>query len=133
MPAPPAVEAYFASVPPAFRSELLRVRRIIRAASPGLVESISYGMPTFSLEGRAVVWIAAFKRHCSVFPGKVRFTPDAPLTAAFVRRLVRSRIAANRALLAKRAAAKRQKASAKRPAGKAPKRAASGRGARRGP
>jgi len=44
------------------------VRRTIQAAAPGAKESISYQIPTFSLGGRPVVYLAGWKKHISVYP-----------------------------------------------------------------
>lgn len=123
---PPSVDAYLAKVPPEQRAALQRLRRTIRAAAPEAEEVISYGMPGYKLDGYLVAF-AAFNDHCSFFPGAsivkdyraelkayatskgtVRFTPDHPLPASLVRRIVLDRIAANRARRAKRAEAKRR-------------------------
>jgi uncharacterized protein YdhG (YjbR/CyaY superfamily) len=59
-------------------------------------------MPTFKYEGRALVGIAAFKNHCSLFPystkfdtsgkGTIRFSADKPLPAALIKKIVKVRM-----------------------------------------
>ena len=68
MPAFATVEDYIASFPPDVRRTLEEVRSAIRAAVPGTEERISYGIPTFTLDGRYVVYFSGWKRHVSVYP-----------------------------------------------------------------
>jgi uncharacterized protein YdhG (YjbR/CyaY superfamily) len=47
---------------------LQRVRQTIRKAIPGAEETISYKMPTYKLDGRAVLYFAGWKKHYSLYP-----------------------------------------------------------------
>jgi uncharacterized protein YdhG (YjbR/CyaY superfamily) len=89
----------------------------IRATSPKAVEHFSYRIPGFKLDGRPLVWYAAFKQHVSLYPvtaaiqraladeiegyetskGTIRFPLDQPMPLALVRKIVRARAAVNRA------------------------------------
>ena len=121
---PRDAEDYLARVPPIQRQALEQLRRTIKSIVPDAVEVISYQMPTFKLNGRMLVSYAAFNEHCSFFPGAgpvdahedelksfatskgtVRFTPEQPLSAALVKKLVRTRIKLNEAAQKKRKAA----------------------------
>jgi uncharacterized protein YdhG (YjbR/CyaY superfamily) len=108
------VDSYLATVPADARAALAKLRKTIHAAAPRATETISYGMPAFRYHG-VLVYYAAFQKHCSFFPastaairaharelasfetakGTVRFTPDHPLPAALVRKLVRARMKEN--------------------------------------
>jgi uncharacterized protein YdhG (YjbR/CyaY superfamily) len=68
MPSFATVDEYIASFPPDVQRTLEAVRAAIRAAVPGTAERISYGIPTFTLEGRYVVYFSGWKRHVSVYP-----------------------------------------------------------------
>lgn len=113
------------------RTALEKLRAQILAAAPGAEETISYGMPTFSLHGHLVAF-GAFKKHLSFFPmsstliaqhaeaapfatssGTLQFKPDKPLPAALVKKLVKARIVENLEVQGERAAAKAAKAAAK--------------------
>jgi uncharacterized protein YdhG (YjbR/CyaY superfamily) len=63
-----SVDDYISTFPPDAQTVLQAVRRTIQAAAPGAKESISYQIPTFSLGGRPVVYLAGWKKHISVYP-----------------------------------------------------------------
>ena len=114
---PPAknVDEYLAGVPEKARATLEKLRKTIKAAAPMASEGISYQMPMYKHHGM-VVGFAAFKNHCSIFPGAavmdaykeelkpydtskgtIRFPVDKPLPATLVKKLVRARIKENEA------------------------------------
>jgi len=107
------VLAYLASLPADARKSLQRLRRDIKAAAPGAEDSISYGLPSFRLDGRPLACYKAARNHCSFHPmstavirahaadlkaystspGTIRFAPGKALPVALVRKLVKTRIA----------------------------------------
>ena len=76
-----SVDEYIASQPKAAQRVLTRVRTAIRKAVPGAEEVISYQIPTFKLNGRAVIYFAGWKAHYSLYPANDR------LVAAFKKQL----------------------------------------------
>ncbi len=119
-----SIDAYLADVPPDQRAALERLRRQIREAAPDAEECISYGLPTFKLNG-SLVHFGAAKSHCAFYPhsviepfadrvkaydtskGTIRFQPENPLPEALVREIVEYRVAQNAQIAADRAARKR--------------------------
>ena len=114
------VDDYLAALPEEARATLEKIRKAIKAAAPKATEVISYQMPMYKHQGM-LVGFAAFKDHCSFFPGAkpiatykdelkayktskgtIRFPIGKPLPAALVKKLVKTRIAENEAALKKK-------------------------------
>src|SRR6267378_4449601 len=114
-----SVDGYLAALPEEVRAALEELRKIIKTATPGTTEVISYRIPVCKYQGRPLVGFGAAKKHCSFFTmsssmipklarmrarelkgyevsgATIHFTPDKPLPAALVTKLVRERIAEN--------------------------------------
>lgn len=58
------VDDYFAAQP----KILGRVRAAIRKAMPDAEETISYNIPAYKIDGRAVLYLAGWKEHFSIYP-----------------------------------------------------------------
>ena len=63
-----SVDDYIATFPADVQTVLQAVRDTIHAAAPDAQESISYQIPTFSIGGRPVVYLAGWKKHISLYP-----------------------------------------------------------------
>lgn len=119
------VDEYLAGVPKEARATLEKLRKTIKAAAPMASEGISYQMPMYKHHGM-VIGFAAFKDHCSIFPGSavmdtykkelerydtskgtIRFPANKPVPAALVKKLVKARIRENEAQAALRSSGRR--------------------------
>lgn len=66
--APSTVDEYVSSFPLETRAVLEQVRATIRAVLTDAAEVISYGIPTFEVDGHPVIYFAGWKHHISVYP-----------------------------------------------------------------
>jgi uncharacterized protein YdhG (YjbR/CyaY superfamily) len=130
------IDEYLKALPEDVRVTLDELYKVIKSAAPDAEELISYGMPAFKHHGM-LVYFAAFKDHCSFFPGSsqivklydelksfktskgtIQFTIDKPLPVALVKKIVKARMEENEARLsakqiAKSSAKKNTKATVK--------------------
>jgi uncharacterized protein YdhG (YjbR/CyaY superfamily) len=102
-----SVDAYVASFPAEARKKLEAVRAAIAESAPGTVQTIKYDIPTFTVDGRYVVYFAGWQRHISIYPipaadqaferelapyvagrGTLRFPLDEPLPLKLIRKVV---------------------------------------------
>lgn len=110
---PQNIDDYIASFPEDIQVILEELRVTIRNAAPGAKEKISYGMPTFALEGN-LVHFAAFKGHIGFYPsptgieefkdelapyagakGSIRFPSGTPIPFDLISRIVAFRVKEN--------------------------------------
>jgi uncharacterized protein YdhG (YjbR/CyaY superfamily) len=113
----PKVKAYIAAIPPAPRKEFKKLRDTILAAVPRAEEHFSYVIPAAKLDGKILVWFAAWKKHISIYPmtgdikrrfakelegykvskGTIQFPLTEPIPLTLVEKLVKARAAEMRA------------------------------------
>jgi uncharacterized protein YdhG (YjbR/CyaY superfamily) len=65
---PATIDAYIAQCPAEVQTILVKLRAVIREAAPEAEERISYRMPGFYLNGKPLVWFAAYARHIGFYP-----------------------------------------------------------------
>jgi uncharacterized protein YdhG (YjbR/CyaY superfamily) len=106
-------DAYLERFPENVQRLLQKIRLTIKKAAPQAKETISYGIPAFTLNG-LLVWFAAHKYHIGFYPrasaiaafkkelsaykgakGSVQFPFDKPLPLALISRIVKYRMKQN--------------------------------------
>jgi uncharacterized protein YdhG (YjbR/CyaY superfamily) len=104
------IDEYIHSFPPDVQKILEQLRKIIHENAPDAEETISYGMPTFKLNGN-LVHFAALEHHIGFYPtpsgieafekelapykhakGSVQFPLDKPIPYDLVKRIVQFRV-----------------------------------------
>jgi len=107
------IDDYIASFPPEVQLILETIRTAISKAAPDAKEKISYGIPTFDLNGN-LVHFAAFKNHIGFYPpvqgdkklmaeismyanerGNLRFPLDKRIPYALIGKIVKVRVREN--------------------------------------
>lgn len=63
-----AIEIYILKAPAEVQPILRRVRRLVEEVDPQLSPTLSYQIPTFKKNGKAVFHFAAQKNHLGVYP-----------------------------------------------------------------
>ncbi|GHT62419.1 hypothetical protein AGMMS50239_15690 [Bacteroidia bacterium] len=107
------IDEYIETFEPNIQKTLNEIRNFIKNEVPEAAEKISYGMPTFYLNGN-LVHFAAFKDHYSFFPspsgidafekelasyrsgkGTLRFSIDKPIPWEIIKKIVQFRVKEN--------------------------------------
>ena len=63
-----AIDDYLAALPADHRAVVEEIRRRVLTVAPGATEVIRYDMPTWQLDGKSLVHVAAWKQHVSLYP-----------------------------------------------------------------
>jgi len=109
------IDDYIKTYPKPVQVLLKKLKQAIKSAVSKTTEGISYGIPTFYLNGKYLVYFAAFKNHISVYPattaavtkikglsaykvskGTLKFPLDKPLPFDMIKKFVRNRVAENK-------------------------------------
>ncbi|MEZ4672005.1 MAG: DUF1801 domain-containing protein [Anaerolineae bacterium] len=108
-----SIDEYIATFPPDVQAVLSELRATIKAAAPDATEKISYGMPTFFLNGN-LVHFGAHTHHIGFYPtpagieafkdelakyesskGAVQFPLARPMPLKLITKIVKYRVAQN--------------------------------------
>lgn len=74
-----SIDEYIASFPQDIQRIMNQLRETIQAAAPDAGEKISYNMPTFTLNGKYLVYFAGWKNHIAFYgapKGNLEFSED---------------------------------------------------------
>jgi uncharacterized protein YdhG (YjbR/CyaY superfamily) len=110
---PKDFDDYLDRFPKNVQQRLKKIRLTVKRAAPQAKEKISYGIPSFTLNGM-LVWFAAFKNHIGFYPrtsaiaafkkelsaykgakGSVQFPFDKPIPLTLISRIVKFRAKEN--------------------------------------
>ncbi len=64
---PKDIDEYIAGFPEDIQNNLEQIRSEIKKVAPEAEESIGYGMPAYKINGKALVYFAAFKNHIGFY------------------------------------------------------------------
>ncbi|GGH36096.1 hypothetical protein GCM10007423_28200 [Dyadobacter endophyticus] len=115
---PSSIDEYIAGFPENVQKILQEVRMVIRNTAPEAVETISYDMPTFNLDGKYLVYFAGWKKHIALYPvtekifqlfsgelsgykgtkGSVHFPLNKPIPVEMIRKIVEQLIVERQAV-----------------------------------
>jgi len=109
------IDEYIDGFPHETQKVLREVRTLIRETAPEATETIRYGMPTFDLRGKYLVYFAGYKKHVGLYPvtagvvaafreevepywngkGTLQFPLSRPMPTDLIRRIVELRVREN--------------------------------------
>jgi uncharacterized protein YdhG (YjbR/CyaY superfamily) len=105
------IDQFISNYPPEVQTILQKIRALIQKSAPGAEEAMSYGIPTFKLNGKNLVHFSAFKEHIGFYPtptgiekfkkelsayegakGSVKFPLNKPIPYALITKIVQFRV-----------------------------------------
>lgn len=110
-----SIDEYISTFPEEVQKRLEQLRATIKATAPEAKETISYNIPTFTLNGKYLIYFAGWKHHISIYPiptgsesfdkqvakyvegkGTLKFPIDKPLPLKLIAKMVKLNLAENR-------------------------------------
>jgi uncharacterized protein YdhG (YjbR/CyaY superfamily) len=107
-----SIDEYIATFPDDVQNTLQELRLTIKSAAPDAKETISYNIPTFTLNGKYLIYFAGWKSHISIYPipvgseafnkqiskyvegkGTLKFPIDKPLPLKLITKIVKLKVA----------------------------------------
>jgi len=109
-----SIDEYISSFPDHVQKIMEQLRKTIKAAAPEAGEKISYNMPTFTLNGKYLVYFSGWKNHIAFYgaprgnedfkeelsayesgAGTLQFPYDEPMPLELITKIVKFRAAEN--------------------------------------
>jgi uncharacterized protein YdhG (YjbR/CyaY superfamily) len=109
-----SVDEYIQEFEKETQQRLITLRKLIQEAAPEAVESISYGMPAYKLNGKPLVYFGGYKSHIGFYAtptghktfekelsnykqgkGSVQFPLNEPLPEKLIQEIVLFRLSEN--------------------------------------
>lgn len=109
-----SVEEYISTFPQETQALLNQIRMIVKENAPTALEGIAYGMPAYKINGKPLVYFAAFKKHIGFYAtptrhaqfelalskykqgkGSVQFPLDKPIPFDLIGEIVAFRLSQN--------------------------------------
>ena len=109
-----SIDEYIATFPKEVQKIMKKLRGTIKAAAPEAEEKISYQMPTFTLNGKYLVYFAGWKTHIAFYgapkgnaefkedlsayetgQGTLKFPLDKPMPFGLITKIVKFRVVEN--------------------------------------
>lgn len=106
------ISEYIKAQPKDVAGRLETINKIIKKLSPKAVETISYGMPAYKLDGKVLIYYASHKNHIGLYPfpatlskfkkdtekyktakGSIQFQNDEKLPIGLITKIVKYRVA----------------------------------------
>ena len=111
---PKSISEYIAGFPQDTQIILEQICHTIKVIVPLAEETISYGMPTFKLNGTYLIYFAGYKNHIGIYPvpnnkefeeefssyktsgkGTIQFPLDKPIPTNLIKKILEFRVAEN--------------------------------------
>lgn len=108
------IDTYIKNFPKETQVILRKIRRIIKEIAPKATEKISYGIPTFNLNGTYLIYFSGWQHHISLYPasdkmmkavkealpyrvskGTLRFPLNKPIPYPLIKKIIRYRLKDN--------------------------------------
>lgn len=77
------IDEYIAAFPSETQKILQKIRETVQQEAPTATEAISYGMPTFKLNGKNVIHFAGYKGHIGIYPTASKVEESIPQAAQY--------------------------------------------------